>query len=382
MGGSYGGGIQLVAAGIDQRIDAIVPGIAWNSLNVALYPDEQVKTAWGAILTLDLVENGARINTQIYDALVTGLLFGTMSENVQAMLASSGPTVLVDSITAPTLLVQGTADGLFVLEQSVTNAEQLDANGIPTKMIWYCGGHGVCLDPVNPAQTDIVVGDTLAWLNQYVKGEMPPEALDFQYFDQNGDHFSSDLLPFEAGFIDGAIDASGDGGFLPLLPVIGGSGPQSIPGASGLLATLVSFALAAEAGNALNLKVEAPAETTQVVGAPELSFTYSGFGTAGAVYGQLVDDETGLVLGNLVKPVPVTLNGQTHTVIIDLENVVYRMEPGDSATLQITSSATAYENFAWGAWGWINVSDVELSLPTVADGVATLESAGPLAPAA
>ena len=31
VGGSYGGGIQLVSAAIDDRIDVIVPGIAWNN---------------------------------------------------------------------------------------------------------------------------------------------------------------------------------------------------------------------------------------------------------------------------------------------------------------------------------------------------------------
>ena len=31
-GGSYGGGIQLILAGLDQRVDVIAPTIAWNSL--------------------------------------------------------------------------------------------------------------------------------------------------------------------------------------------------------------------------------------------------------------------------------------------------------------------------------------------------------------
>ena len=32
VGASYGGGIQLVTAAIDNRIDAIVPTIAWHAL--------------------------------------------------------------------------------------------------------------------------------------------------------------------------------------------------------------------------------------------------------------------------------------------------------------------------------------------------------------
>ena len=49
-GGSYGGGIQLVTAAIDCRIDAIAPSIAWNSLRTSLYKAETVKRAGRAPL--------------------------------------------------------------------------------------------------------------------------------------------------------------------------------------------------------------------------------------------------------------------------------------------------------------------------------------------
>ena len=52
VGGSYGGGIQLTSAGIDKRIDAIAPGIAWNTLDGALYPDHAFKTSWASLLLL------------------------------------------------------------------------------------------------------------------------------------------------------------------------------------------------------------------------------------------------------------------------------------------------------------------------------------------
>ena len=50
VGASYGGGVQLVTAGTpDKRIDAIVPTIAWNSLNDSLYPNDAFKTAYGSL---------------------------------------------------------------------------------------------------------------------------------------------------------------------------------------------------------------------------------------------------------------------------------------------------------------------------------------------
>ena len=53
-----------------------------------------------------------------------------------------------------------------------------------------------------------------------------------------------------------------------------------------------------------------------VVGAPTLELTYTGTVPAGerptAVFAQLVDDATGLVLGNQVTPVPLVLDGKEH----------------------------------------------------------------------
>lgn len=379
VGGSYGGGIQLVTAGIDDRVDAIVPGIAWNSLNEALYPNQAFKTSMASLLLLDLVTTGARINGQIYAGILSGALFGFLTPSAQALLASSGPTVLVNNITAPTLLVQGTVDVLFTLRQSVTNAQMLAANGVPVKMIWYCGGHGVCLDPVDLDYQDaMVMTATLAWLDQYVKGdpEMPADDIPrFQFVDQNGDFYSSDLFPFDPGFAGTALVSSGAGGLLAIAPVIGGSGPQT------LIPFPYALPSAAPARNALSLTVPAPSptETTRIVGAPELTLTYQGLGTGRFVYAQLVDDATGLVVGNLVSPIPVILDGRTRTVTVPMESVVYTMEPGDSLTLQVTSSATAYENFL--AFGAVNVSEVQLSLPTVAPGVLAPEFASAVASA-
>ena len=40
---------------------------------------------------------------------------------------------------------QGTADTLFTLDEAITNYRILAGNSVPTKMLWFCGGHGVCL---------------------------------------------------------------------------------------------------------------------------------------------------------------------------------------------------------------------------------------------
>ena len=384
VGDSYGGGIQLVSAAIDPRIDAIVPVIAWNTLTSSLYPNQAFKTAWSTLLVLGLVEAGARIDPQIYSGVLTGGLLGFLTPSQQALLANSGPGSLVSSITAPTLLIQGTVDGLFPLQQAVTNAQLLAANGVPVKMIWFCGGHGVCLDPASPIQDQLILNDTLAWLDQYVMQDgTPADAIPtFQWVDQNGNFFSSDLMPSNPAFQGTPITATNStGGILPIVPIVGGSGPQTKilqPGSSSVEAALLSLATAAPASNALNLTVSVPAGT-QIVGAPELTFTYSGIGTSTTVYAQIVDNQTGLVLGNIVTPIPVTLNGQTQTVSIalgQLADVAYTAaalpgEPPPTLTLQLVGSATPFLNLT--QFGVINVSSMTLTLPTVAAGVATPE---------
>ncbi|GAA1682328.1 hypothetical protein MMUR_23710 [Mycolicibacterium murale] len=383
VGGSYGGGIQLTSAGTDDRIDAIAPGIAWNSLNTALYPDNTFKTAWASLLALSLVVTGARPDPQIYAGILTGLLTGFLTPGQQRFLARNSPDTVVGNITAPTLFLQGTVDGLFVLQQALDNAAQL-GDDVPVRMIWYCGGHGYCLNLDEQQSADqygYLTSQTLAWMDTYVmnKGQDDPTpGPTFMWVDQNGDWFAADDLPLpDSGFFGSrVIEASGDGGLLPVVPLLGGSGPQN--------QTPFPLSLPSAAESRYALEVEIASQGTaqspvHVVGAPTLTMTYSGLGTSRAVYAQLVDDKTGLVVGNLVTPIPVTLDGRQRTVEIAMENIAYTMaDPQDRLRLQIVDSAVAYEDFT--SFGLVNISDVAISLPTAAQAVPTTLPYVPIPP--
>ena len=60
VGASYGGGIQLVTAAIDCRVDAIVPQIAWHSLGTSLYKADTSKRGWGDFLYTAAASRSAR----------------------------------------------------------------------------------------------------------------------------------------------------------------------------------------------------------------------------------------------------------------------------------------------------------------------------------
>jgi ABC-2 type transport system ATP-binding protein len=358
VGASYGGGIQLVTAATDHRVDAIVPTIAWNSLNSSLYKGGAFKSGWGSLLSLALLATFARPNPAIYPAAIYGDLTGKLTQDQQDLLTARGPGGLLGDIIAPTLFIQGTVDTLFTLQEADQNALTLIGNEVPTKVIWFCGGHGLCTNNLfDGTDGNLITANTLAWLAHYVKGD--PEAVtgpQFEWVDQNGQYYSSSAYPASPGAQ--IVASSTAGGVLPLLPFLGGSGP--------LLFVLPIGAT--KAANAYNLTIPAVTTTTHIVGTPQLSLTYSGEGISNHVYAQLIDDTTGQVLGNQVTPIPVTLDGQTHSLTVPLEQVAETLRPGQKVTLQLVASAANYETL-WTA-GTLTVSSIQITLPTIIDAVA------------
>ncbi|CAN5293979.1 hypothetical protein BH09ACT8_BH09ACT8_21080 [soil metagenome] len=356
VGFSYGGGIQLVTAAIDHRVDAIVPSIAWNTLNTSLYKSDAFKSGWGSLLSVALLATFARPNPAIYPAAIYGLLTGSLTQDQQDLLTTRGPGDLIGDITAPTLLIQGTVDTLFSLQEANLNALAF-ADDVPTKVIWFCGGHGLCTNNLlDPTDGELITNETLAWLAHYVKDDQTAvTGPQFEWVDQSGQYYSSSTYP--ASGADPITVSSNTGGVLPLVPLLGGSGPL----------LLVLPIGGTKAANAYNLSIPAVTTTTHIVGTPQLSLTYSGEGIGSHVYAQLVDDSTGLVLGNQTTPIPVTLDGQTHTISIPLEQVAATLEPGQKVTLQLVASTANYETL-W-ALGALNVSSVQLTLPTIDDAV-------------
>ena len=377
VGASYGGGIQLATAINDHRIDAIVPTIAWHSLNTALYKDEAFKSSWGTLLVAALIGTNASVNPRIYPGLIYGDITGTLRPEDQQLIDERGPDELVGQITAPTLLIQGTVDTLFTLAEADANAKALIAAGVPTKVVWYCGGHGACISTRNDGV--MVKQATMDWLDRYVKGDLTVDTgPQFEWVDQHGTQFSSNTYPVPQGKL--IVASSTKGGVLPLLPLIGGSGPDLRILTAGPIGALLGIPSGSRAINALNLTIPQATTTTYIVGAPQLTLTYSGTGTSRHVYAQLVDDSTGLVLGNLVTPVPVTLDGETHTISVPMEMVAQTLEPGESVTLQLVASAFPYETIT--SLGVLKVSSMTLSLPTANAAAISVSSSAEAATAA
>jgi ABC-2 type transport system ATP-binding protein len=357
VGWSYGGGIQLVAAAVDCRIDAIVPGIAWNSLGTSLYKADTVKAGWSDVLydSASKADLDPHI-TSAHKAVDTGVL----RDDDARWFRSRGPGMLVDDIDIPTLFVQGTVDTLFTLDEAITNQESLLRRKVPTAMVWFCGGHGTCL--TDPGDPDRVGKASLAWLDRYVKED---EGVDtgpaFDMVDQDGTRWTGDAYPARA---TSRVRSRGSG--VLTLDDEGGSGPIQTPEyATDLLSGLVSGITPAIAEHTVKLlagEVTAPA---LAVGAPKVTLTYSGEPGSGAaptrVFAQLVDEERDVVVGNQITPIALELDGKTHTTTVDLEVIAQYLRPNAPLVLQIVATTVAYATPRLG--GVVTFGSIEVSIP-------------------
>ncbi|HEV3130506.1 MAG TPA: CocE/NonD family hydrolase [Acidimicrobiales bacterium] len=362
VGGSYGGGIQLVTAAIDCRVDAIVPTIAWHSLVTSLDKADTVKSGWSGILS-SLSAND-HVDPLVFQAQHTGASTGMITEAQRAWFADRGPAAQVADIKVPTLIVQGTVDTLFTLQEGVTNYEILKQRGIPTSMLWFCGGHGVCLTPAGDQQLPGTA--TIAWLDRYVRRAPVDTGPGFRFIDQNGTGYSAPNYPLPVGV---PITAHGHG-TLPMV-ASGGSGPVDASGNAQLLAPLVGPITPARATNAVDVAVSVRDRSAVVVGAPQLRLTYHGTTPSGPrptrVFAQLVDETTGLVLGNQITPIAVTLDGRSHTTTVPLEIVAFTATPSSRLELQLVATTVAYGQPQLG--GSVDFTRIHLALP-VASGIA------------
>ncbi len=358
IGGSYGGGIQLVVAAQDCRVDAIVPIVAWHSLVTSLFKAETVKTGWATTLT-DAAASG-NVDPHVASAYTAGIETGRLSDEDVEWFESRGPGDAVGRITVPTLIVQGTVDTLFTLDEGVTNFTILRDAGVPVAMLWYCDGHGVCL--TDPGAEDRVANAAIAWLRRFVAGDTSAaEVPVFDVIDQDGVRYVADDLAIGDGE---PITATGSGTLE--LVAEGGAGPVVVgEEASGILTGLVQPITPGPAANALDVEIAVDDGPHLVVGAPELTFTYRGTPGSGdrpqRVFAQLVDDRSRLVVGNQITPIQVELDGEPHTVTVPLEMIAHRLEPGAPLRLQLVASTVAYAEPQFG--GSLDVESLEISLP-------------------
>ena len=371
-GGSYGAGIQYATAANDHRIDVLAPIVGWNSLGTALYKDATFKQGWvgllfaagrGAAENDGLAGGAAGVQTggldphigSAYESVATT---GSVGAADLAWLRSKGPgTANVSRITAPTLIIGGTVDTLFPLDEDLKIYRTLVRRNVPAKLMWFCGGHGVCHtgsgDPAGPddalllLSSQHVTAAIEAWFAKYLKGDASASTgPGFEWLADDAKWRSARAYPPRAGT---PITVKGRGRYALVKGPGSGAATEATPERAGR-ALQIPFRLARRA---------------QIVGAPALRLVYKGRADTAdvRVFAQIVDVGRKLVVGNQVTPIPLTLDGRRHTVRRPLHPIAASGRRGSRYVLQIVSASQVWQ--AQRAAGSFTASRIRLRLPVV-----------------
>jgi len=228
-GASYGGGISLLAAAYDPRIDAVVAQSTWNNLATALFPNGAgggpaggvFKRQWAGLLfsqgsvgfgsagqgqggqasqagqsggggqsgqgsqqapggqggrpgqVLPAAQGGSalcgRFQPRICAIYQRVAATGRATPQAISLLLRSSPASVAGRMRAPTLLIQGEHDSLFGLDQASANYQAIHRNGTPVDMVWFAGGHDG-----GDQETARVDSLTAQWLGRWLApGHLP-----------------------------------------------------------------------------------------------------------------------------------------------------------------------------------------------------------------
>ncbi|GAA2250100.1 CocE/NonD family hydrolase [Streptomyces indiaensis] len=164
-GASYGGAVALLAAGHDDRVDAIAPSITYWNLADALFPNGVFKKLWAGVFVN--TGGGCRrlepVLCRMYERVAAS---GKPDTEARELLEQRSPTAVGDRIKVPTLLVQGRTDSLFPLNQADAAAKTIREGGAPVDVDWIAGGHDG-----GDTETSRVRARVQTWFDRYLKDE-------------------------------------------------------------------------------------------------------------------------------------------------------------------------------------------------------------------
>lgn len=360
FGGSYGAGIQYATASIDKRIDALTASVGWHSLRESLYPSSTFKEGWAKLLYVSGKAAAEKVGgeagglpAELGSGYADAAKTGKVSKAFESWFASRGPQPGdFAKITAPTLVVGGTIDTLFSLNQQVAIFEKLLKAKRTTSMLWVCAGHGMCntgngggaADKTSALDSAHAQQRVLTWLNAHVRGQRIATGPQFEWVSDDA-KWRSSSWPVKAGK---AVSATGKG-TLRFAPGEGdGDDVAAAP---------------AKTATALKLGFK-PGRSAQLVGAPRLTATYTATGDVKEtrVFAQIIDKKRKLVVGNHSTPVVLKLDGKSHRLSVPLALIASTAGKSTRYELQLVSASKPWTRQR--ATGTLKVKTLKLSIPT------------------
>ncbi len=402
VGASYGGGLALMLAGYDRRVDAIVPQITWNDLGNAFLPDAtgagastgvfkkgwagifftggavpaalpgapgpgrasgagQVPGAGGAAAPTGSLAGAApscgRFAADLCAAYLSIATTGRATPDQLALLERSSPASILNRIHAPTLLIQGQADSLFPLSEADANAKGIAAHGTPVQVDWFTGGHDGGTGPQSDRDRNRYL--TVQWLDHYLRGRGATPSTSFTYSRPAGIDANTDSVVALGFSVHGYPGLSGQSSTT--VPVAGPPQPavnppngtpaaiSTVPGAGGGPAGVTGGAAGDVPGQHADF-ISAPLKSTvDVVGTPTVRVRAASPTGEAVLFVKLydLDPHGGATLPDgLVAPVrltglPASLS-DARPVTVTLPGIVHRFQAGHLLRVTVATSDQAY----------------------------------------
>jgi ABC-2 type transport system ATP-binding protein len=417
VGGSYGGGLALLLAAQDPRVDAIVPMITWNDLARSFLPEDTggtpedgvFKKEWaglffggGAAAAFDPADLAGGADAASAGGLPPELLgdpscgrfaadvcaayqriatTGRADAEAVALLRRSSPAGVLDRIKAPTLLVQGTADTLFPLSEADANARGIAATGTPVRVAWFTGGHDGGEGP--QSDRDRVRFLMAQWLGHYVKGEGDAPPTSFTWSTITGFNaldrglvtsgFSRDAYPGLGGTATTEVTVAGEPQVVANPPAGNPAAISSVPFAGGLSSFVNGVVTDLPGQNARFTSVPLT-EAVDVVGAPTVTIRAASASGEAVLFAKLYDvDEDGVATLSSGLIAPIRLTGlpadiaDARPVAVTLPAIVRRIEAGHTIRITVATADQAFATPVPPALYTVGVAgdSTAVTLPTV-----------------
>jgi predicted acyl esterase len=402
IGGSYGGQIQFAIAGIDPRVDTIIPIITWNDLSYSLAPNNTSfdhgvtyqtpgieKYEWTSLffglgiadgITGTSADPSRNVGCPNFDNRACGSklqMDATGAPNDATLLFSRHASVesFIDKIRIPTLLSQGQSDTLFNLQEAIATYRELRARKVPVKMIWREGGHSGGGAPGEMDQTDkgeledpahnFETRTYLQWFDHYLAGDAQRPKLDVSYFrdwvkykgDATQAYARAGRYPFAS---TRTFYLSGSDSLVPDLSKVA-AGSSAFTASSGAPTSYTETSALDQSqpvhdgpGSFAQFAGAPLASDVDVVGVPTADVRISApahesAASAGGAPSELVlffklyelEPNGDIVLAHRLIA-PVRIADFTHPVHVELPGIVHRFTKGSRIALTVAASDAAY----------------------------------------
>ncbi|MBK3556233.1 alpha/beta fold hydrolase [Streptomyces sp. MBT56] len=374
-GASYGGAVSLLAAGHDERVDAIAPVITYWNLADALFPDGVFKKLWAGIF---ITTGGGceRFEKQLCEMYERVAVSGKPDAEAVKLLTERSPSAVADRIKVPSLLLQGQSDSLFPLGQADAMQKAISANGAPVSVDWISGGHDG-----GDSETGRVEGRVGDWFDRYLKEDTGTATGPAFRVTRTGGvdstdgaallrGASSDTYP---GLRSGGRDIALGGGTKTFRNPAGAAPPaiSAVPGVGGGLAQLSSLGvgLSLDFPGQFGRFESAPLDSSvRITGTPTVTVNVKADGDRdavlfGKVYDVSPDGRQQVLPHQLVAPYRITPDQQGKPIELALPAVDHEFDSGHRLRLVFSATDLGYASPAEPATYNVTL-DGPLTVPT------------------